>query len=53
MNILNNQIAVYTGTFDPIHLGHLDVITRGSRVFKKLLIGVGHACCRVEAPIDP
>jgi pantetheine-phosphate adenylyltransferase len=42
MTILNNQLAVYTGTFDPIHLGHLDVITRGSRVFKKLLIGVGH-----------
>ncbi len=41
MTVLNNQITVYTGTFDPIHLGHLDVITRGSRIFKQLIIGVG------------
>jgi len=41
MSVLNNQIAVYTGTFDPIHLGHLDVITRGCRVFKQLIVAVG------------
>jgi pantetheine-phosphate adenylyltransferase len=34
-------IAVYTGVFDPIHLGHLDVIRRGSRVFDRLVVGVG------------
>lgn len=33
--------AVYTGVFDPIHLGHLDVIRRGSRVFDRLVVGVG------------
>lgn len=33
--------AVYTGVFDPIHLGHLDVIRRGSRLFEKLVVGVG------------
>lgn len=38
---LDSRIAVYTGTFDPIHKGHLDVIDRGSRVFDKLIIGVG------------
>ena len=36
-----NRIAVYTGTFDPIHLGHVDIIERGSRVFDKLVVGVG------------
>jgi pantetheine-phosphate adenylyltransferase len=38
---LNPGIAVYTGTFDPIHLGHLDVIARGSRIFEHLVVGVG------------
>jgi pantetheine-phosphate adenylyltransferase len=35
------RIAVYTGTFDPITLGHLNVIRRGSRLFDRLIIGVG------------
>ena len=38
---LSNRIAVYTGVFDPIHRGHLDVIRRGSHVFDKLVVGVG------------
>jgi pantetheine-phosphate adenylyltransferase len=38
---LNSGIAVYTGTFDPIHLGHLDIIKRGSSIFKNLVVGVG------------
>jgi pantetheine-phosphate adenylyltransferase len=35
------DVAVYTGEFDPIHLGHLDVIRRGSRLFNRLVVGVG------------
>src|SRR5262245_36126755 len=38
---LSNRIAVYTGVFDPIHIGHLDVIKRGSRIFDRLVVGVG------------
>src|SRR5437016_472549 len=38
---LDTHLAVYTGTFDPIHLGHLDVIRRGSRLFERLIVGVG------------
>ena len=38
---LNPRIAVYAGTFDPVHLGHLDIITRGSQLYDKLVVGVG------------
>jgi pantetheine-phosphate adenylyltransferase len=38
---LSPRLAVYTGTFDPIHLGHLDVIQRGSRLYDRLIVGVG------------
>jgi pantetheine-phosphate adenylyltransferase len=33
--------AVYTGSFDPITLGHLDVIDRASRIFEAIVVGVG------------
>src|SRR5262245_51374926 len=35
------HVAVYTGVFDPVHFGHLDVIERGSRLFDRLIVGVG------------
>src|SRR5438067_4154076 len=35
------RIAVYTGVFDPVHLGHLDVIRRGSKLVDRLVVGVG------------
>ena len=38
---LEHNRAVYTGTFDPIHYGHLDIIVRASRIFKHLIVGVG------------
>ncbi|MBX9135874.1 MULTISPECIES: pantetheine-phosphate adenylyltransferase [unclassified Clostridium] len=34
------RVAIYPGSFDPITNGHLDIITRGSRVFDKLIVGV-------------
>jgi pantetheine-phosphate adenylyltransferase len=34
------RTAVYPGTFDPITLGHLDIIRRGSRLADRLVIGV-------------
>ena len=33
--------AVYTGSFDPISLGHLNVIERSSRLVDELIVGVG------------
>ena len=37
----HGQVAVYTGSFDPIPLGHLDVIERASRIFNHIVVGVG------------
>jgi pantetheine-phosphate adenylyltransferase len=37
----NSRTAVYTGSFDPITLGHLNVIERASRLVDKLIVGVG------------
>ena len=34
------MIAIYPGSFDPITLGHLDVITRGSRLFERVIVAV-------------
>lgn len=33
--------AVFTGMFDPITLGHLDVIKRGRLLFDELVVGIG------------
>jgi pantetheine-phosphate adenylyltransferase len=33
--------AVYTGSFDPVTLGHLNVIERSSRLCDELIVGVG------------
>lgn len=33
--------AIYTGSFDPVTLGHLNVIQRGSRLVDELIVGVG------------
>lgn len=33
--------AVYTGSFDPITLGHLNVIERSSRLVDSLVVGIG------------
>ena len=38
---LSPRRAVYTGVFDPIHLGHLDIIRRASQVWDDLIVGVG------------
>jgi len=35
------KLAVYTGSFDPITLGHLNVIERGSKFVDELIVGIG------------
>ena len=41
MTMSDSRIAVYTGSFDPITLGHLSVIQRSSRLVDRLIVGVG------------
>ena len=33
--------AVYVGSFDPMTLGHLDIIRRASRIFEHVTVGIG------------
>jgi pantetheine-phosphate adenylyltransferase len=33
-------IAIYAGTFDPITIGHLDLIERATRLFDKLIVAI-------------
>lgn len=33
-------IAVYPGSFDPIHYGHVDIARRAARLFDKLIVGI-------------
>lgn len=35
------RTAVFTGTFDPLTLGHLDVIRRGRILFEHVVVGIG------------
>ena len=37
---MSKRIGVYPGTFDPITLGHMDIIKRGARLVDELIIGV-------------
>ena len=33
-------VAIYPGSFDPVHLGHLDIIERAARVFDRVVVAV-------------
>ncbi len=33
--------ALYPGSFDPFTLGHLDIVTRASKIFDQVIIGIG------------
>jgi pantetheine-phosphate adenylyltransferase len=37
---MTKRIGIYPGTFDPITLGHADIIRRGSKLVDHLIIGV-------------
>ena len=37
---MGNRIAIYPGTFDPLTLGHLDILRRAAAVCDELIVGV-------------
>ena len=37
---MGKRIGVYPGTFDPITLGHMDIIERGAKLVDRLIVGV-------------
>jgi pantetheine-phosphate adenylyltransferase len=37
---MTDRIGIYPGTFDPITLGHADIIRRGAKLVDRLIIGV-------------
>lgn len=37
---MGERVGIYPGTFDPITLGHLDIIRRGAKLVDRLIIGV-------------
>src|SRR5574344_364071 len=38
-----NKLAVFPGTYDPITLGHLYIVTRASKIFDKIIIAVANS----------
>ena len=40
MSDRHEQVGIYPGTFDPITLGHCDIIRRGAKLVDRLIIGV-------------
>lgn len=38
--LIDARIGIYPGTFDPITLGHADIIRRGSKLVDRLIVGV-------------
>ena len=40
MNTMNDVVAIYPGSFDPLTNGHVDIIQRGSRFFDRIVIGI-------------
>ena len=37
-----SNLAIYPGSFDPVTLGHIDLIKRAKRIFDEVLVAVAH-----------
>ncbi len=43
------RVALYPGTFDPVTLGHLDIIARAVKLFDHLVIGIANNRSKTQA----
>lgn len=41
--LVKSRTALYAGTFDPMTLGHLDIIVRAANLFDQVVVGVGRS----------
>lgn len=48
MAALDQRIAVYPGSFDPVTVGHLDIIERGAVLFDRVIVAVAPASSNPE-----
>ena len=37
---MQRGVCLYPGSFDPVTLGHMDIIRRAARIFEKVVVGV-------------
>jgi pantetheine-phosphate adenylyltransferase len=42
MTLMKERIAVFPGSFDPVTLGHIDIVRKGLAIFDKVIIGIGN-----------
>jgi pantetheine-phosphate adenylyltransferase len=47
----DGRIAVCPGSYDPVTNGHLDIITRTSNVFERVIVGVVNNPVRKQTPL--
>jgi pantetheine-phosphate adenylyltransferase len=48
---MNNRVAVYPGTFDPLTRGHEDLVRRAAKLFHRVVVGVAES--RSKSPFFP
>lgn len=46
------RVAIYPGSFNPLHIGHMSVLEAAERLFDKVIIGVGVNPDKKEKPAD-
>jgi pantetheine-phosphate adenylyltransferase len=46
---MNESVAVYPGSFDPLTVGHDDIIRRGLRLFDRVLVSVAHTATQPKS----
>ena len=49
---MSAKTAVYPGTFDPMTLGHFDLITRASNLYDRLIVAVAATSAKTGALFD-